>query len=138
VTFIGLPHPVSPSAITGTFTCRTTFWIFFAHLLTCYVSCVWESISRGNGITGKKDHGKVRSFDESGGEPVVGTAVGEDLLGIVVRFNRRGAEAGGLDGWDAAADIRRRELRLGYLAWLASLPRDGRFELERVLYRVDD
>jgi hypothetical protein len=35
-------------------------------------------------------------------------------------------------GWDAAADIGGRELRLGYLAWLASFLRDGRFELEGV------
>jgi ketosteroid isomerase-like protein len=64
--------------------------------------------------------------------------VGEGLLGVVVCFNRHhGAEAGGLDGWDAAADIGGRELRLGYLAWLGSLLRDGRFELERVFYRVD-
>jgi hypothetical protein len=58
--------------------------------------------------------------------------VGEDLLGVVVRFNHHGAEAGGLDGCDAAADVGGRELRLGYLAWLASFLRDGRFELEGV------
>lgn len=54
------------------------------------------------------------------------------FFGIVVRFDRHGVGAGGLDGWDAAADVRRRELRLGYLAWLVFLLRNGRFELEQV------
>lgn len=64
--------------------------------------------------------------------------MGEDLGGILVRFQHHGAETAGLDGGNSTADVLECRFDILSLAGLTGLFDDGRGELEGVGDGVDD